>query len=38
MEVSEFNKEINVSTLSAGTYFLNVTTANGVSTSKFIKQ
>lgn len=32
------NKEINVSTLSAGTYFLNVTTANGVSTSKFIKQ
>jgi hypothetical protein len=38
MEVSEFNKEINVSALSAGTYFLNVTTANGVSTSKFIKQ
>ncbi len=37
MKVSN-GKEINVSTLSAGTYFLNVTTANGVSTSKFIKQ
>jgi hypothetical protein len=32
------NKEINVSALSAGTYFLNVTTSTGVSTTKFIKQ
>ena len=37
MQVSNAGN-INVAALPAGTYFLNVTTANGVSASKFIKQ
>lgn len=32
------SNEINVSALPVGTYFVNVTTANGVFTSRFIKQ
>jgi len=37
MQVSNAGN-INVAALPAGTYFLNVTTANGVSASRFIKQ
>jgi hypothetical protein len=37
MQVSN-GGNINVAALPVGTYFLNVTTANGVSASKFIKQ
>lgn len=37
MEVSNTNN-INVASLPVGTYFVNVTTANGVFTSRFIKQ
>jgi len=37
MEVGNSN-EINISSLPVGTYFVNVTTANGVFTSRFIKQ
>ncbi len=37
MQVSNAGN-INVAALQAGTYFLNVTTANGVSASRFIKQ
>jgi hypothetical protein len=37
MEVANANN-VNVASLPVGTYFVNVTTANGVFTSRFIKQ